>query len=107
MARRVCPVRATRGLGGEGPPLGAGGLEGGVTKAAQVLGPEGALLAPDAPGGMDWQNRFLYAPAIRIAGGSNEVPRNIMGERVLGLPREPQVDRDVPFRDLPRRGAGP
>jgi alkylation response protein AidB-like acyl-CoA dehydrogenase len=72
----------------------------------QLLGPEGALLAADAPAGMDWQNRFLYAPAIRIAGGSNEVQRNIMGERVLGLPREPQVDRDVPFRDLARRGGG-
>ena len=68
------------------------------------LGPEGALMSPDAPAGMDWQNRFLYAPAIRIAGGSNEVQRNIMGERVLGLPREPQVDREVPFRDLTRKG---
>ncbi len=64
----------------------------------QLLGPEGALLAQDAPAGADWQQRFLHAPAIRIAGGSNEVQRNIMGERVLGLPREPQVDRDQPFR---------
>jgi alkylation response protein AidB-like acyl-CoA dehydrogenase len=70
-----------------------------------LLGPEGALVAQDAPAGADWQLRFLYAPAIRIAGGSNEVQRNIMGERVLGLPREPQVDRDVPFRDLGRRGS--
>ena len=80
--------------------------ERGPVARLQLLGPEGTLLAADAPAGMDWQNRFLYAPAIRIAGGSNEVQRNIMGERVLGLPREPQVDRDVPFRDLARRGSG-
>ena len=68
-----------------------------------LLGPEGQLMTDDAPAGTEWQARFLFAPAIRIAGGSNEVQRNIMGERVLGLPREPQVDREVPFRDLGRK----
>ena len=68
--------------------------------AMAMLGPDGMLLSEDASGGQDWQARFLHAPAIRIAGGSNEVQRNIMGERVLGLPREPSVDRDVAFRDL-------
>ena len=67
-----------------------------------VLGSEGALLSEHAPAGAEWQNRFLYAPAIRIAGGSNEVQRNIMAERVLGLPGEPRNDRDVAFRNLAR-----
>ncbi|MCB0978160.1 MAG: acyl-CoA dehydrogenase family protein [Acidimicrobiales bacterium] len=66
----------------------------------QLLGPEGTLLDESAPAGTEWQTRFLFAPSIRIAGGSNEVQRNIMAERVLGLPGEPRTDRDVPFRDL-------
>ncbi len=70
-----------------------------------LLGPEGALLSDDAPAGVQWQQRFLFAPAIRIAGGSNEVQRNIMAERVLGLPREQQADRAVAFRDLTRGGS--
>ncbi len=70
-----------------------------------LLGPEGALLSADSPAGQDWQQRFLFAPAIRIAGGSNEVQRNIVAERVLGLPRELQADRETAFRDLGRTGS--
>jgi alkylation response protein AidB-like acyl-CoA dehydrogenase len=63
--------------------------------ALSILGPAGALTGP-------WQDQFLGAPAIRIAGGSDEVQRNILGERILGLPAEPRPDKTAPFRDLPR-----
>jgi alkylation response protein AidB-like acyl-CoA dehydrogenase len=48
-----------------------------------------------------FQQALLYAPALRIAGGSDEILRNIIAERVLGLPADVRVDKDAPFNQLP------
>ena len=49
-----------------------------------------------------WGEHVLGAPGYRIAGGSDEIQRNIVGERVLGLPAEPRVDKDISFADAQR-----
>ncbi len=69
--------------------------------ALAIEGADGLLAHATASAGEPrWHWQFLQAPAIRIAGGSDEVQRNIMGERVLGLPPEVRVDKQVPFRTL-------
>jgi alkylation response protein AidB-like acyl-CoA dehydrogenase len=49
-----------------------------------------------------WHQALLGAPAAHIAGGSDEVMKNIIGERVLGLPGEPRVDKGVPWKQVLR-----
>jgi alkylation response protein AidB-like acyl-CoA dehydrogenase len=75
--------------------------------ALTIEGPYGALTDDDALAHGDWQGRFLSAPSLRIAGGSDQVQRNVIGERTLGLPPEPRVDKDVPFRDVLKNPARP
>jgi len=48
-----------------------------------------------------FQQGMLYAPGLRIAGGSDEILRNIIAERVLGLPADIRVDKDKPFNQFP------
>jgi alkylation response protein AidB-like acyl-CoA dehydrogenase len=59
--------------------------------AVEVLG------LPAIAGASEWQTLFLTGPSFAIRGGTDEIQRNIVGERVLGLPPEPRVDKDQPF----------
>jgi hypothetical protein len=58
-----------------------------------VVGPD-AMLRPDGEGyaTSEWQDTFLASRAGTIYSGTSEIQRNIVGERALGLPREPRVE---------------
>jgi alkylation response protein AidB-like acyl-CoA dehydrogenase len=121
---RLTMVRAeqSRGRGTPGPEGSLGRLM--VSEHQQrvfefvmnLLGPEGMLISdyemrrPDVIGEtalgpddkVDLQKGFLTTRGTTIGGGTTEISRNILGERVLGLPKEPSVDRDVPWSRLSR-----
>ena len=66
---------------------------------SEVLGPK-VIADTGEWGTYAWNQLILGTPRLRIAGGSDEVMRNIVGERVLGLPKEPGIDSKSAFRDL-------
>ncbi len=66
--------------------------------ALEIAGP--VSVAWDEAGGSYLNKNVLNSFQSGIAGGTDEIQRNIIGERVLGLPREPSVDTSVPFREL-------
>ena len=65
-----------------------------------ILGAGGMLTGPGAPSGGLVQEITVSSPGPSIYGGTDQVQRNIIGERVLGLPKEPGPSKDIPFRDL-------
>ena len=66
----------------------------------RIVGARAMLAGPESPMGGDLQTVGLASPGTRIGGGTDEIQLNVIGERGLGLPREPGDDRDVPYRDL-------
>jgi alkylation response protein AidB-like acyl-CoA dehydrogenase len=117
-------TRLTNQRAAQARTIGTPGPEGSVAKLAfaeenqriyelcvDLLGPEGMLYSSDYPkirpeavamGTTDVHKAFLRVRANSIEGGTSEVMRNILGERVLGLPGEPRADKELPWKDVPR-----
>jgi hypothetical protein len=58
------------------------------------------IMGDDTKGGGFVQEITLFSPGPSIYGGTDQVQKNIIGERVLGLPKEPGPDKNTPFREL-------
>ena len=89
-----------------GPEVSLGKLVGSILGrqardlSLSLLGAEGMLAGADAHADGAFQQMAVSVPSLSIAGGTDEIQRNLIGERVLGLPREPEIDRDVPFNQV-------
>ncbi len=113
VGRAVVELLATRCTGyRRSPHLSQAGLPGPEARAGKPAGTAAARLAADAgvrllgdeavyaataDGDDTWQRTQAYLPGLAIAGGTDQVLRNILGERVLGLPPEPRLDKSAPF----------
>ena len=68
-------------------------------EALTLAGSDGVAWPSDSPS--EWAHEYLTSRAASIAGGSDEILRNNISERLLGLPRESSPDRDLPFNQVP------
>ena len=96
-----------------GPENSIGKLVAGATMqelamyALDLQGQGGVVSDPAiAAAGARFQAMLLRSPATRVEGGTDEILRNIIAERVLGLPGDIRVDKDVAFKDIPTSGRG-
>ncbi len=74
------------------------GADGFLYPSYEMVRPQEASLT----GGGDPRRMFLRSRAFSIEGGTSEILRNVLGERVLGLPGEPRVDKELPWSEVPR-----
>jgi alkylation response protein AidB-like acyl-CoA dehydrogenase len=73
--------------------------------ALDLQGQGGVLVDPEIAAAVArFQAMLLRSPATRVEGGTDEILRNIIAERVLGLPADIRVDKDVPFNQIPTSG---
>jgi alkylation response protein AidB-like acyl-CoA dehydrogenase len=71
--------------------------------AIEALDHYGIIADPElAPREGAFHSSYMFAPGLRIAGGTDEILKNILAERVLGLPQEPRADKGIAFKDLPK-----
>lgn len=112
----LAALRAAQAAGQPGPEGFIAKLQTALNKAVyefcvDLAGPAGLLIggytetAPElsaAYGGSDVRKSYLWSLANSMEGGTSEVMRNILGDRVLGLPGELRVDRDIPWREARR-----
>ncbi len=90
------------------------GPEAGLAKVTIVKGAIqagdliGDVLGPDALGDeSEWAYMISFLPGLKSAGGTEEILRNTVGERVLGLPPEPRLDKGIPFSELRSKEGAP
>jgi alkylation response protein AidB-like acyl-CoA dehydrogenase len=68
--------------------------------AMEIAGPGSQAWIAGESGAGAMQQQVLFSIQAGIAGGTDEIQRNIIGDRVLGLPRDVSVDKNIPFKDL-------